>query len=460
MRIVQIASFYPAYAERFYAERPGLEARPYKEQLQTFLSDGFTAAHLFAPELRRAGCDAHLFIFNCEQLQRAWAREHGHVPQGAWWYDIALQQVNQLRPDILYFSEPIALDSRFVRALQHRPHVVAGWRAAHIPAWVDFTEFDVILSNAPQTAALAKKHGARSTHYFLPGFPEWIADAVQGEAKVHDLVFCGQLTPDHQRRIDLVERLASHATRSREFLPAFFVGNASQEVLSSARPYTHEALWGMDFYRELKRGKIGFNNVIDFAKGEAGNMRQFEVTGSGTMLLTEYNSNLSQHFEVGREIETYSSFEELIEKLRYYLSHDVEREAMAQRGQERCLRDHGMIRRTKELVDILSQYVGSSITVKQPEQRPQLSELVQKIVVLLNAEQVEDSYHVTLQALRLYPEERNVNYLRAVALLKMQRFVEAREALARETALYPDHAEAASLNRILHEAALQGRPQH
>lgn len=456
MRIAQVVNFYPAYVARFYEQHPGLDERSYDEQLAALLADGFTAAHLFAPELKRAGCDAHLIICNCEQLQRAWARENGvELGQTSWWFDVTRRQVDILRPDVLHISEPISLDSRFIRALQHRPYLVTGWRAAAILPWVDLTEFDVILSNEDTIATLARKHGARATEYFLPGFPEWIAEKVRDESKVYDLVFCGQLTLEHKRRVELMERLSAHATATGDFRPAFFVGVESQASLLATRPYVYPSRWGMEFYREIKRGKVGFNNVIDFAKGEAGNMRQFEVTGSGTMLLTEFNPNLSKHFEVGREVESYASFEELVEKVKYYVTHDAEREEIARRGQERCLRDHGMVQRCKELVDIFSKYVGSSVSVNKATQSPSLGELLHQTAVLLNAEQPHESYYVALQALTLYPRERHVNYLLGVILVKMQRLGEAYEALMRETRFHPDHTEAKTLKEQVGQVLLQ-----
>jgi hypothetical protein len=68
-------------------------------------------------------------------------------------------------------------------------------------------------------------------------------------------------------------------------------------------------------HREIKRTKIGLNTVIDFAKGEAGNMRQFEIAGTGTFLLTEFHPQLTSQFAIGTEVETYATEEELFEKI-------------------------------------------------------------------------------------------------------------------------------------------------
>ena len=74
-------------------------------------------------------------------------------------------------------------------------------------------------------------------------------------------------------------------------------------------------------------------------------LRDFEVPMSGGFYMVEYLEELEEFFEIGREIVCYRSREDLAEKIRYYLSHDEEREAIRRAGYERCLRDHTWQRR-------------------------------------------------------------------------------------------------------------------
>ena len=93
-------------------------------------------------------------------------------------------------------------------------------------------------------------------------------------------------------------------------------------------------------YRVLARARIVVNRHGPVAKGYANNMRLFEATGTGAMLVTEAAPNLSEYFEVGREVVTYDGPDDLMDKLSHYLEHDDERRAIAAAGQARTLRDH------------------------------------------------------------------------------------------------------------------------
>jgi spore maturation protein CgeB len=94
--------------------------------------------------------------------------------------------------------------------------------------------------------------------------------------------------------------------------------------------------------RVLAKSKITFHRRADLVDGCAGAMRLFEATGMGAMLLTDEDSDIGLVFEPGVEVVTYSSYEDCVEKIRYFLEHESERERIALKGQERTFNDHSL----------------------------------------------------------------------------------------------------------------------
>ena len=69
-------------------------------------------------------------------------------------------------------------------------------------------------------------------------------------------------------------------------------------------------------------------------------LRDFEVPMSGGFYMVEYMEELEEFFEIGKEIVCYNGREDLADKIKYYLAHESEREAIRWAGHRRCRRDH------------------------------------------------------------------------------------------------------------------------
>lgn len=69
-------------------------------------------------------------------------------------------------------------------------------------------------------------------------------------------------------------------------------------------------------------------------------LRIWDILSAGGFLLTNYQSELPEYFEIGKDIEVYTSKEELLQKIEYYLTHEEERKAIAQSGYEKVLSEH------------------------------------------------------------------------------------------------------------------------
>lgn len=81
------------------------------------------------------------------------------------------------------------------------------------------------------------------------------------------------------------------------------------------------------------------------------NLRTFEAAACGILLINDWLSGLKDFFDVGREIEVYTSVKELKEKLGYYLSHPKLAEEIGQAGQRRAYKDHAYRRRMAQMLE-------------------------------------------------------------------------------------------------------------
>jgi spore maturation protein CgeB len=114
-------------------------------------------------------------------------------------------------------------------------------------------------------------------------------------------------------------------------------------------------------FRILAASKIVVNYHGDVAQSYANNMRLFEATGTGALLVTDWKTNLHEMFVLDKEVIAYRTSEECAEMIQYYLEHEDEREVIARAGQVRTLRDHTYNQRMQELVDIVERYLRQPV---------------------------------------------------------------------------------------------------
>lgn len=91
----------------------------------------------------------------------------------------------------------------------------------------------------------------------------------------------------------------------------------------------HLEAYGAEYIVRMKQARICFNNSISLDI----NAKYFDIMGSGTFMLTNYNQSLVDLFDGNADLLAcmYRTDEEIGEKIKYYLEHEDEREAIAKR---------------------------------------------------------------------------------------------------------------------------------
>lgn len=89
----------------------------------------------------------------------------------------------------------------------------------------------------------------------------------------------------------------------------------------------------------FNQSKINLNITAKSIKSGL-SLRIFDILGCGGFLLTNYQAELSEFFEIGVDLETYSSFEELIDKCDFYLKNDDARQQIAINGYKKVSQNY------------------------------------------------------------------------------------------------------------------------
>ena len=112
-------------------------------------------------------------------------------------------------------------------------------------------------------------------------------------------------------------------------------------------------LYGIEMMKALSKAKIGINIHGGIASTYASNVRMFEVTGCGSMLITDRKNNITDIFVPDKEIVCFDNAHDCYEKISWFLEHEKERSRIAKEGHKRTIKDHSLARRVSYLDEII-----------------------------------------------------------------------------------------------------------
>ncbi len=366
MKVLLFWSYYAEYSKIFYTKNTNLSKLSYQQQLDKILADNFGWPPALVKRLEQMGHNVEILLVNVEPLQLTWAEENGfEFDPKNWQYTIPAEQVKRFSPDIMWIGSMFNYFGDYLSQLKPYCKRIFAWVACPITKQLDLSDIDCILTSHSNYQSYFIEQG-KASEIVLPSFEENICSGATSESRDIDCSFVGGLSWAHIERIEIIQALANKTpiqiwsdypkfVSRGIFDPKFW--NAYLK-LRSVKSRLNPSVWGMDMYRVLARSKITINVHAEVASGLAGNMRMFEATGMGALLLTEDAPNIRDIYEPGEEIVTYSNVADLIDKIAYYIDRPEERKAIAQAGQARTLKDHSTVQRGKELIDIFTRYLS------------------------------------------------------------------------------------------------------
>jgi hypothetical protein len=372
MRIFLLDTYYPRFLAAHYAAQPGLADQTYLDQRRNLLNQLFGTSDFYSRHLQAMGHDAQDLIVNCQPLQVKWAQAHHFgfsalalkLPQrlmrmpvlGTWLsklpglMDIAVEQIKSSRPDVLYCQDLWFLTPQKLAELRPYVKLIVGQIASPLPSEAYLKSYDLILTSFPHFVPRLRAMGVAS-EYFRIGFDTRVLEMLGRVEKDIDASFVGGISRHHGKALPMLEYLARHT-------PIEFFGYGADRLNRSSPIVArhHGEVWGLGMYRALARSRVTLNRHINVGENNANNMRLFEATGVGALLITDRKDNLGELFEVGKEVLAYSSPEEAADMIKYYIAHPEQARVIAQAGQERTLKEHTYKRRMDELLPLLERH--------------------------------------------------------------------------------------------------------
>lgn len=364
MKILIVDNYYPEFLKSFENSLKNGRQLLYNELKSELMDEMFGTADFYSKNLKTLGHEVEDVVINFELLQKKWARENGiftgpnFITKIPFFHEINLynileSQIKKFKPDVLYIQCIGFLNREFLLKIKKNVRLIVGQIACPLPPAAQFEPYDLVISSLPNIVKKIKDLNV-PTEYLPLSFESSILDKVSQSKKIFPCTFVGGISKNHLERYNLLKNIS-------EEVDLHLFGYGKNDIEKNTKMYKnhHGEVWGREMYNTLMQSKITINKHIDIAENFANNMRLYEATGMGTLLLTDKKDNLCELFEVGEEVVAYKNNTDLIEKIKYYINNESERERIAKAGQARTLRDHTYLKRMKELDIILKKYLNN-----------------------------------------------------------------------------------------------------
>lgn len=257
--------------------------------------------------------------------------------------------VNNKHPDYIFTLKGEKLSPLLIKHFKQKGCTTIVWfEHSSIKDWMLplATAHDFVFTNTEDTKIFFTKNGIKNVQWIHQGFaPEFFGIAGQESCKKEkyyaDVAMIGAMGyPIYRKRCELVTLLRKNAVDVKWWGPRlsrqiknipFFLGGVH-------RVWTGKEVYMKDFADVIRHVKIFIGQDADVPiSGLYLSNRIFAVLGCGGFYLAQKTAGVETAFEIEKEVDVFESDDELLEKVKFYLHNEKQREKIALAGQQKVL---------------------------------------------------------------------------------------------------------------------------
>jgi spore maturation protein CgeB len=264
-----------------------------------------------------------------------------------------VEQVNRDKPDILFVYRGSHIYPKTLQYIRDaNPDIlIIGYNnddpfSALYPKWKwrhfnhSIPYYDLLLAYRFSNLSQFMQRGAKKVDmlrsWFLPAIHKKMApEAITNKSYSCDVIFIGHYEPDG--RMEMLDALAAKQISVKIFGPSGPTSKTGwdEAIANSIHLSTLSVsyLRGNEYVQAINSAKIALC-FLSKLNNDTYTRRCFEIPACGTALFSEWSEDLSNLFEDGVNAVLFKSEKELVDRVKYYLSHPVQLQELADKGRE------------------------------------------------------------------------------------------------------------------------------
>jgi hypothetical protein len=368
---------YETYLNSFYEKNQSLKHASFDDQRKALIYDSFPWIFTWSAFNNERDIDIFETVHNCEWLQKSWDTS-GKAYEN-WQIEIVIEQIKSFQPNICVLYPPELFTQEIIEqiksAVKHEMLIVGydGMNRMNIEL---YKGYDLVITCSEYICDFYRNKN-QPTYALNFCFDESVLNRISlKNTASYKLGFSGSIYSDvHDYRYELLKYLTQRIdveVRSEfgsEGDYSLTSKGQLKRLIKRKDLANYLGLWrisktnkgpvfGLEMYQFLRDSKISINMHGDHINFAA-NVRLYEITGTGSCMLTDWKSNIAEIFTPDKEIVTYKSQEEACDKAKFLLKNERTRERIARAGQQRTLENYTYEKRMPHLFSFLKRFYNS-----------------------------------------------------------------------------------------------------
>jgi len=380
IKLLRISSIYPDFLSEL-KKNIFLKSDNYFDSLNKIFAQKYSVSNYITKALIEKNYECIEIINNANFLQEKWVNEYGDSSSSE---DILIQQIQYYKPDILYIGNASLVDSTFIKKIKKFNFVkliLCFHCAPFTPSIIkNLKDVDAIVTCTKGYQQLISQKLNKNILLMQHAFDSDQQLSSNEEIRDIDISFVGSLFLNqglHSNRVEMIYELMKKFKNnyiainfSNKFF-LYFVTLIFRSIfkfdlfkkisffykLIYIYYFSKKPIFGKKMLKILNRTKILVNTHIEDTE-YAGNMRLFEGTGSGCLLITDVKKDIDKLFKPNEEIELFSDKLDLIKKCTYYLKNQDKLNNISKAGLKKTLNFHSY----KHRADLLNNFIIKNIS--------------------------------------------------------------------------------------------------
>ncbi len=259
-----------------------------------------------------------------------------------------IKEVKEFKPSIVFVSKGEVIDSETINVIKNQGAITINWFSDWFHGFKNYKQmlstYDYVFTADKFDTEL---HRGIINVYHLP-YGAWsINKKINFSKRKYNLTFVGVWTIEREEMMYTL----------KEFKPLIW-GNESWAKGKMKDFYQKEWLNPEGVLQVLADSKITINqSQWDAQLHTTLNMRAFEATANGALVLTDFRSDLPALFKYSgnkKEVVLFSDYEELRKQVGYYLKNNNKRIEIAKRGYQRAMKDYNYLNRIDKIFKVIA----------------------------------------------------------------------------------------------------------